>query len=446
MNYRTALSILLTAAVWHVAGSPAHADLVLFDNFDSSGATVGDDANDPTDIPWTPSGTNLSIGSSSYSGPRAMKDGHGSNTYRYSTGAIPALQSLTDPGDRLVLTVQLRTNNASGLNGQDKTDGYRLGLFAPDNKGYFLNIAGGDDASDLSWWKDTGSDANLAAASGNTVLGSYGTGAPTIDDNNYDKFRMTFLRTQDGMSLGAEYFDDQSTPPVAITAADTSGAVTSFDRVLSGLGDHPIDFWIDDVQLDFNPDYVTNGDFEQGDAGFNSNYTYQATGPGGGEYGIVDNPNDWFSAMGTFGDHTTGSGLMLVADGGPVTDNMVLEWTVPVVAGLPYNFVGYFAEAGGGTSTSQQLLEVRLDGVPLASLDLTGQSPGDWIEVAHQFVAPTTNPLGKLTIHALRTGGGGNNFAIDDVSFNLVPEPSTLLIWSLLAGLGIGLGWRRRTK
>ncbi len=25
-----------------------------------------------------------------------------------------------------------------------------------------------------------------------------------------------------------------------------------------------------------------------------------------------------------------------------------------------------------------------------------------------------------------------------------VPEPATLLVWSLLAGLGVGLGWRRR--
>jgi hypothetical protein len=29
-------------------------------------------------------------------------------------------------------------------------------------------------------------------------------------------------------------------------------------------------------------------------------------------------------------------------------------------------------------------------------------------------------------------------------SYVFVPEPSTFLIWSLLAGLGIGLGWRRR--
>jgi len=30
--------------------------------------------------------------------------------------------------------------------------------------------------------------------------------------------------------------------------------------------------------------------------------------------------------------------------------------------------------------------------------------------------------------------------------FAVVPEPATLLVWSLLAGLGIGLGWRRRRR
>jgi len=28
----------------------------------------------------------------------------------------------------------------------------------------------------------------------------------------------------------------------------------------------------------------------------------------------------------------------------------------------------------------------------------------------------------------------------------VVPEPGTIVIWSLLAGLGIGLGWRRRKR
>jgi hypothetical protein len=28
-------------------------------------------------------------------------------------------------------------------------------------------------------------------------------------------------------------------------------------------------------------------------------------------------------------------------------------------------------------------------------------------------------------------------------TLGIIPEPTTLLIWSLLAGLGFGLGWRR---
>jgi hypothetical protein len=33
-----------------------------------------------------------------------------------------------------------------------------------------------------------------------------------------------------------------------------------------------------------------------------------------------------------------------------------------------------------------------------------------------------------------------------DGTSTVIPEPSTFLIWALLAGLGVGLGWRRRTK
>ncbi len=65
----------------------------------------------------------------------------------------------------------------------------------------------------------------------------------------------------------------------------------------------------------------------------------------------------------------------------------------------------------------------------------------------------------------MQNSGGGNNFSEGDIDelawYNeklpvatlqqhldaiYIPEPSTLLIWTLLAGLGIGGGWRRRRK
>jgi len=61
---------------------------------------------------------------------------------------------------------------------------------------------------------------------------------------------------------------------------------------------------------------------------------------------------------------------------------------------------------------------------------------------------------------AFSSGGGGNpanpitlhNFDrvfhadLTAVTAEVIPEPSTILIWSLLAGLGIAAGWRRRKR
>jgi hypothetical protein len=44
------------------------------------------------------------------------------------------------------------------------------------------------------------------------------------------------------------------------------------------------------------------------------------------------------------------------------------------------------------------------------------------------------------------TDHGGNTVATYDLAAFVVPEPGTLLVWSLLATLGITLGWRRRRR
>ena len=51
---------------------------------------------------------------------------------------------------------------------------------------------------------------------------------------------------------------------------------------------------------------------------------------------------------------------------------------------------------------------------------------------------------------------GSSTYEYDDIGFRIasttdgippiIPEPSTLIIWSLLGGLGIALGWCRRRK
>ncbi len=41
-------------------------------------------------------------------------------------------------------------------------------------------------------------------------------------------------------------------------------------------------------------------------------------------------------------------------------------------------------------------------------------------------------------------GGADETLLIDNVSIATIPEPATLLVWSLLAALGFALGWQRR--
>jgi len=67
---------------------------------------------------------------------------------------------------------------------------------------------------------------------------------------------------------------------------------------------------------------------------------------------------------------------------------------------------------------------------------------------------PASNPnpsLKSLAGGAIQIGIGTYNdrTSFDNVALTsaaVIPEPSTLLVWSLLAGLGIGLAWRRRRK
>src|SRR5687768_7173776 len=60
---------------------------------------------------------------------------------------------------------------------------------------------------------------------------------------------------------------------------------------------------------------VTNGNFEAGNTGFGSDYTFDVTPFGQAEYTVDDDPNDGHSSFTSFGDHTSGTGLMMVVNG-----------------------------------------------------------------------------------------------------------------------------------
>ena len=107
-----------------------------------------------------------------------------------------------------------------------------------------------------------------------------------------------------------------------------------------------------------------------------------------------------------------------------------------------------------GDSLASDLLQVGL-GNALSSTELVAAgtlnvqlaagtlSLGDWFQVLSADAI--SGQFNNIVLPAAPAGTAWNTQRLyTEGVLSIVPEPTTLLIWSLLAGLGIGLGWRRR--
>lgn len=184
---------------------------------------------------------------------------------------------------------------------------------------------------------------------------------------------------------------------------------------------------------------ITNGDFEAGNTGFTTDYTYVAPGAGAlvpqGVYTVHTDPNFSHGSFVSMGDHTTGSGNMMILNG-MAGDTEVWEQTVNgLTIGATYTFSFYASSVFSGSPAT---LDLRLDNASLGSQALTAAT-NQWDLFTQDFVASSTSHV--LSIVDLNGAAGGNDFAIDDISL-VVPEPATML--ALAAGAAALM--RRRRK
>lgn len=200
---------------------------------------------------------------------------------------------------------------------------------------------------------------------------------------------------------------------------------------------------------------VVNGDFEAGNTGFSSDYTF-----GGGipadRYTVIDNPKSWNGAFVDAGDHTTGGGLMFVANGGPDAGDAVWQSEViSILAGQDYFFEAFLMNAFPSNPPILRFT-VSLDGG--AELDLgTATVPagtGVWNGVSTTFNSGAATQA-TLYLRNAQTASFGNDFAIDDIYLGTtsivnpgaIPEPTTWAVMILGFGCaGAALRARRRSS
>ena len=189
------------------------------------------------------------------------------------------------------------------------------------------------------------------------------------------------------------------------------------------------------MTVSLSANYVTNGDFELGNTGFVTDYVYVAP-PGylhpDQRYTVHTDPHEVHSGFTSYGDHTSGSGNMLIVNAATAENQTVWEQTIAVTAGVDYIFSYWLSSC---SPTNPANLQLSINGVVLGS-DLAPSVAGIWQEIVYNWNSGADTSA-TIRLVDLTLAYGGDDFAIDDIY--LVPEPGTIL----LLGLG-GLMLRKR--
>ena len=181
---------------------------------------------------------------------------------------------------------------------------------------------------------------------------------------------------------------------------------------------------------------VVNGGFETGDfTGWLVN-------------GAVNNPGTFWTDVTTQDNNLFPNSGAYFAEFGNYPGPDTISQTFRTKVGQEYDFSFWLASEGYVNSdlTPNNMTVTWADGSP------SGPPEGDpvvfngsvtsttWTEYSYRLTADSS-----LTTITFSAYDNPSFIGLDDVSVSCIPEPATIIIWSLLGGLGIALGvWRRK--
>lgn len=199
--------------------------------------------------------------------------------------------------------------------------------------------------------------------------------------------------------------DSSITNPNAATQ-NVSPLVTTTYTITSGVESSPTNL-------------VFNGDFTQGNVGFITDYSQvDDPNPFGvqSSYDIVQNPNAWFTAFASCGDHTTGDGNLMVFDGSTDPTGTIRVWcnedVINVEPNTDYTFSYYIASVA---PENPAVMQVQINGVTLA--ETLDAPPTTCLWTLHSFSWNSgSSTTAAVCIFNLEFANNGNDFALDDIS------------------------------
>jgi hypothetical protein len=160
-----------------------------------------------------------------------------------------------------------------------------------------------------------------------------------------------------------------------------------------------------------NGSLVTNGDFGAGNSGFTSQYTQSASLGPPQTYAVGTNPNTFNGLWPRLGDHTSGTGQMMIVNGSTTANVTVWSERVPVQPDTTYVFSVWAASL----YASPAILRFTVNGTTIGTKPARS-SVGTWgqLSFSWQSGSATTAVLALIDDNL---AFGGNDFALDDIAF-----------------------------
>lgn len=164
---------------------------------------------------------------------------------------------------------------------------------------------------------------------------------------------------------------------------------------------------------------LINGNFELGNTGFTSGYSYS---PGNlvpeGLYDVVSNPHNDHSGFTSFGDHTSGHGLMLCVNGAPNPNQIIWSETVTVATNQTYFLSGWGASCGypNGVDSAPAQLVFSVNGTQIGNYVQIPANNAIWQSFTIRWNSQTSTQA-VIQVIDLQTIRVGNDFVLDDLVF-----------------------------
>lgn len=175
---------------------------------------------------------------------------------------------------------------------------------------------------------------------------------------------------------------------------------------------------------------IVNGDFELGNTGFESDYTFFPGTAGALQaiYNIANNPNVWLSAFAPCNDHTSGAtnDKMMMIDGSPRVGLDFWRQTITVKPNTTYNFSFWLQSI---VAQNPAVVKLKIDGKYYGNSVTADFASCSWKNYSTLWFSGNASMV-TVALEDSNLLVQGNDFAIDDLSFNevLIKQDSVKVI------------------